>query len=151
MSAGTLNVLQSKIAGGLIQTHGIHTFQPLEHRASGLRLLCFLPCEVLANEIFRFRDQPLLVLIRATLNLATLFAFLEIMRIVSFVAGCLAVFQFDNPLTCSIQKVSIVGNYHEGRRVSLQKLLEPLDCANIKMVGGLIEKQNIRVRKKQSR
>ena len=108
MSAGPLNVLHAKVARGLIPAHGIDTFQPLEHRASGLRLLCLLPCEVLANEIFRLCDQPLLVLIRATLNLATLFAFLEIMRIVSFVAGCLAVFQFDNPLTCSIQKVSIV-------------------------------------------
>ena len=134
-----LDVLKPKISSALIRANGVNTFEPLEHCSPRLCLFCFLPGEVLANEFFGLGNQPLLILKGALLDLAALFPLDEIIRIVSGVTVRLAIFDFDDPPAGAIEKITIMRNYDEAGRVALQEFFQPLDCADIEMVGGLVE------------
>src|SRR3989441_5797139 len=110
--------MKTKIARRLIGAHGINAFELLEHRPSRLCLLCFLPGEVLADELFCLGDQSLLIIKGALLNLATFFALDQIIGVVSVVACGLTVLDLNDATARAIEKISIVRDYDETRRVA---------------------------------
>jgi hypothetical protein len=75
--------------------------------------------EILANEFFRLRNHPLLILVSPLLNLTALFALDQVIRVVTLITGRLAVFDFDDASTRAIKKISIVRNYDEPAGVTL--------------------------------
>src|SRR5882724_10259057 len=151
MRARPLDVLKSKITGALVRADAFNTFEPLQHGPPRLCLFCFLTGEVFANEFFGLGNQPLLILKGALLDLAALFPLDKISGIVAGVTCRLAVFDFDDAPASTIEEITIMRDYDESRRVTLQKFLQPLDCTDIKMVGWFIEQQDIGFRQEQTR
>jgi hypothetical protein len=54
-------------------------------------------------------------------------------------------------LTRAVKKISIVRDYDEPAGVTLQKLLQPFDRVNIKMVRRFVEQKHVRLRQQQAR
>ena len=111
----------------------------------------FLAGQVAPDELFSLSDQALLIVIGPLLYFALLFALDQIVRVVSGVTRRPPIFDFDNPATGAVEKVTIVADDYKGRRVRLQKLFQPFDRADIEMIRGLIEQQHVRFREQQTR
>jgi hypothetical protein len=150
MCAGALNVLQSEVARGLICAHRVHSLEALEHGAARLGLFGLLPREVLANEFFGLGNQPLLVLERALLDLAPLFALDKILRVVAGVTNRLTVIYFNDATAGAIEKISIVADDDERGSVRDQELFQPFHRADIQMVCRLVQQQYVGLRKQQT-
>ncbi len=151
MRPRSIDLLQTKITGRLVGPHGVDAFEALQHRAARFCLLGFLPGQVAADELFGLGNQPLLIVVSALLRLAPLFALNQEGRVVSDVAGRAPVFQFDDAPAGTIQKITIVTDDHEGGSVCLQKLFQPFDRSDIKMIRRLVEQQYVRLGQQQAR
>ena len=114
-------------------------------------MLRFLPGEVATNELFRLRNQLLLIIVSTLLRFATLFALDQIVGIVPGVARGAAVLELDDATASTIEKITIVTDDHISRCVLLQKLFQPLDCVHVEMVRRLVEQQNIGRSEQQAR
>src|SRR5436190_19418858 len=150
MRTGALNVLQAEITRRLICADSFDTFKPSEHSAARFSLLGFLAREVLANKFFGLGNQPLLILKRPLLNLAALLALNHISRIITVVTRRLAILDFDDPAARTIEEITIMRNYYKSPGIGLQKLLQPLDRAHIKMVCWFVEQEDVRIRQQQA-
>src|SRR6476646_9055804 len=131
MGAGAFDVLQPEITGGLIGTHSFNSLQTLQHCAARFGLLGLLAGEVLANEFFGLGDEPLLIIKRALLNFTSLLALDYKVGIVAFVTRRLTIFNFDDSLAGTIEKIAVVRNDDESAVIGLQKLFQPLDRAHV--------------------
>src|SRR2546425_3121274 len=151
MRASPLNFLQTKISGRLFGTNRFDAVQTLQHRASGLCLFRFLAGEIAPDELFGLGDHPLLIVISALLNLAPLFAFGEIIRVVSLVTRRAPEFHLDDSHTGPIQEITIVADNDKSRRIGLQKFFQPFDSAHVEMIRWLVQQEHVRLRKQQLR
>lgn len=71
--------------------------------------------------------------------------------VIALVGGEPAVFYFEDAVDCHIEEITVVGNDDQTAAVTLEKVLQPLESAYVQMVGGLIQKKQVRLLKEQGR
>ena len=129
-----------------------------------LRLGCHLfvalqTCLVLGLACLRRGTDPLEFLLQALLQLLVLLAgnfetlslLLQVGGVVAFVRVELAAVDLTDPFCDVVQEVAVVGNCEHGTRVGLQVALQPEDGFGVEVVGGLVEKQEVRLAQQQFR
>ena len=67
------------------------------------------------------------------------FAFDEKCGVVSGVSDGAAVLDLDDAVSGAVEEIAIVTDHDVGTVVLGEEILKPLDCANIEVVGRLIE------------
>src|SRR5205085_5740074 len=100
--------------------------------------LRLLPRDVAPDELFRLGDQLLLILVGATLRLASFFAFDEKRGVVAVVADGFAVFDLNDAATTAVEKITVVRDDDVSRLVRRQKFFEPFDTRNVQVVRRLV-------------
>src|SRR6185369_3392725 len=119
MIAGALDGLKTEIARRLIWPDRIETVEFLEHLATRLCLLRFLPGDVATNKLFRLCNQLLLVVVRPLLRLAALFTLDEVIGVVAGVVRSATIFELDDPAAAAIQKITVVTDDDVSRLILL--------------------------------
>ena len=69
--------------------------------------------------------------------------------VVSFPGDAFAAVQFQNPSGHMVQEVAVVCHGNHRTLVLLQVLLQPVDTLGIEVVGGLVQKQDVRLLQQQ--
>ena len=75
---------------------------------------------------------------------------LEVRGVVALVRVELAAVNLADPAGNVVQEVAVVRDGHNGAGVVVQELLEPQDALGIQVVGGLVEKEQVRRLKQQA-
>jgi hypothetical protein len=130
--------------------HGPHVFRHaravelFEHLAPALSLLRLLPCDVLADEVFRLVDERLLSFGQASFALQIRLARDGVIGVLEWIGAETGAPELHGGAGNAVQKCAIVGHDHDGPAVAGEVLLEPSDGVEIEVVGRLVEQQQIR-------
>ena len=93
----------------------------------------FLPC-----------DFPLLVVVGPKLRFSADFFLRRIVAVLPLIGIDPVVFHFENSVYRSVKKVSVVGDYHDRPPIGFQVLFQPFQCADVQVIGRLVQKQDVR-------
>ena len=70
-------------------------------------------------------------------------------RVVALERVALAAVELEDPAGHVVEEVAVVGDRHDGARVVLEELLEPVDALGVEVVGRLVEQQQVRPAEQQ--
>ena len=96
-------------------------------------------------------DLPLLIIVSTQRFLSCKSSFCSISCIITIVHCRFVHADFHNFRYDSIQKITVMGNDHNSPFVIQQKCLQPLNRLNIQMVRRLIQQNDIRMCRQQTR
>ena len=137
---------------GIVSLVYFNAFQLFESLDAGLYLIRFRRLvPELVDEVLCLLDHLLLVLVGCHLLAYPLLPQLQVFRIGNLVIVYVRGHYLDSPVRHSIQETSVVGHEKNGTTIIFQISLEPFDRFNVKMVGRLIQKKDIRSRKQNLR
>ena len=121
----------------------IHLFEQL-HTALHLFGLGRLVAEPLDERLY-ILDFALLVLVGRALHVDTLLTQADILGIRHLVVIDFAIRDFHRADGDVVQEGSVVRNHQDSTIIGFQEAFEPLDGLDVEVVGGLVEKQEIRL------
>ena len=91
----------------------------------------------------------LLLLVLLHLQVKSRLLFLNIERVVAGIEFSVSVHDLHNPVSHLIQEVTVVGDHQHRSPEGVDILLQPLHAAQIQVVGGLVQQQNVRFLQQQ--
>src|SRR5262249_39460911 len=115
------------------------------HLAPALRLLGFLPGDVLANEVFGLLDERLLPLDELAFAREILLASDGIIRIAERIDAEARAAELHRDARDGIEERAVVRDDHDSAAERRDVLLEPRDGVEIEVIGRLVQKQEVRL------
>ena len=129
----------------------LHFFQPLLAALRQLDRLFAVVHAVAANDGLLPLDLRLLHVVFLQLPLEVGLALHGELIVVAGVLGQMRLPKLGHVVAHGVQEIAVVRNHHHGALVLAQRVLQPLGAAQIQVVGGLVQHQQIRLHQQDAR
>ena len=123
----------------------LHRVKLLLSRSRALSQVLGAALFELPDYVFLAADLILLLVVRAQISFPELALFLCVRRIIPVVYPQLVILYLEYAACDLIKEITVVRYDHDRSAVAFQKLLEPLQHADVEVVRRLVQKQDVRL------